>query len=82
MIQVQMSPAVFAAKAAELKTRLGIEITERVGTISNEGVTAAYTHHNDTLTVHIVDKPAFVSRAYCERRLEEWLLPEVLNGAH
>ena len=77
MIQVEMSASQFAAKAEELKESYGIPILARVGTISHEGMTAAYTHHDNLLTVHIVDKPAFVSRAYCERRLEEWLL-----GAH
>lgn len=74
MIQVEMSAAQFAAKAEELRESFGIPIVGKVGTISRQGVTAAYTHHNDTLTVHIVDKPAFISRTYCERRLEEWLV--------
>lgn len=75
MIQVQMSQAEFAAKAAELQAELGIAITANVGMITRQGVTAAYTHHADVLTIHIVDKPAFVSRTYCERRVEEWLTP-------
>ena len=73
MIQVQMTDKEFAVKAAELEQMLGVTVAAPVGTISREGVTAAYTHHQDTLTIHIVDKPAFMSRAYCERRLEEWL---------
>ncbi len=73
MIQVQMTDAEFAAKAAELERTFGVSITERVGTVSKDGVTAGYTHHDGTLTIHILDKPAFISRAYCERRVEEWL---------
>ena len=76
MIQVEMSETEFASKSRELERDLGITLGGNVGTIERNGVTAAYTHHNGLLTIHIVDKPAFVSRAYCERRLEEWLVAE------
>lgn len=72
MVMVEMTEAQFHAKAAEL-SRSGITLPGKVGKISRDGVTAAYTHSNDVLTVHIVEKPAFVSRVYCERRLEDWL---------
>ena len=73
MLLVEMTEDEFLAKAAELKSIQGISLSGRVGKISGHGVTAAYTHANDTLTVHIVEKPIFVSRAYCERRIEDWL---------
>ncbi len=75
MIQVQMTDSEFAARAAELEQTLGVTVQRNAGTVSREGVTAGYTHYDNTLTIHIVDKPAFVSQAYCERRLEEWLQP-------
>ena len=73
MLLVEMTDEEFRTKAAELQSTKGISLSGRVGTISRDGVTAAYTHANDTLTVHILEKPVFVSRAYCERRIEEWL---------
>ena len=72
MVMVHMTEAEFNAKAAELRQQ-GISLPGPIGKISRDGVTAAYTHANETLTVHIVDKPAFISRVYCERRLEDWL---------
>jgi hypothetical protein len=73
MLLVQMSEVEFHAKAAELKRSQGISLSGLVGTISRDGVTAGYTHANETLTVHIIEKPIFLSRAYCERRIEDWL---------
>ena len=73
MVLVQMTEEEFLAKAAELLHVQGIAITGPVGKLTSAGVTAGYTHANGTLTVHIIDKPAFLSRVYCERRIEEWL---------
>lgn len=72
MVMVHMTEAEFNAKAAELRQQ-GISVPGPIGKVSRDGVTAAYTHANETLTVHILDKPAFISRVYCERRLEDWL---------
>ena len=73
MVLVEMTEERFHAKAAELLQKQGIVLPGPVGKICKDGVTAGYTHSNDTLTVHILEKPIFVSRAYCERRLEDWL---------
>ena len=73
MLLVQMTEEEFRTKAAELEELQGISLSGPVGKISKDGVTAGYTHANDTLTVHIIEKPIFVSRAYCERRIEDWL---------
>ena len=73
MVLVHMTEEKFRAKAAELTEKQGITLPGPVGKISKDGVTAGYTHSGNTLTVHILDKPIFVSRAYCERRLEDWL---------
>ena len=73
MLLVQMTDEEFRAKADELEEQQGISLTGPIGKISKDGVTAGYTHANNTLTVHIIEKPIFVSRAYCERRIEDWL---------
>ena len=73
MVLLQMTEEKFRAKAAELERTQGIRLPGRIGKMSKDGVTAGYTHENDTLTVHIIEKPIFVSRAYCERRIEDWL---------
>ena len=73
MIQVTMSDAEFKAKAAELEQKHGLHLTGPAGKISKDGVTAGYTHHDGILTVHVIDKPFFVTTAYCEQKLEEFL---------
>ena len=73
MLLVRMTVEEFDMKAAELQRLQGICLSGPIGKISKDGVTAGYTHANDTLTVHIIEKPIFVSRAYCERRIEDWL---------
>ncbi len=73
MIQVRMTTDEFEQRAAELHERYGIALTDPVGQVTKDGVTAGYTHYNDVLTVHIVDKPFFISTEYCEQQLQEWL---------
>ena len=73
MIQVKMTDAEFSAKARELKQRYDLELTEPAGRITKDGVSAGYTHYAGTLTVHIIDKPFFISTEYCEQKLQEWL---------
>ncbi len=73
MIQITMTEAQFSARARELKQRFDLDLTEPAGKITKDGVTAGYTHYNDTLTVHILDKPFFISTEYCEQKLQEWL---------
>ncbi len=73
MIQVSMTGTEFGQKAAELKQKYNLDLTEPAGKITKDGVTAGYTLHNDILTVHILDKPFFISTEYCEQKLQEWL---------
>ncbi len=73
MIQVNMTETEFSAKARELKEKYDLDLTEPAGRITKDGVTAGYTHYNGMLTVHILDKPFFISTEYCEQKLQEWL---------
>ena len=73
MIQVRMTPTEFAKRAAELNEKFGLTLTDPAGQITRDGVTAGYTHYNNILTIHIVDKPVFISTEYCEQKVEEWL---------
>jgi hypothetical protein len=68
-----MTNAEFTAKAAELEKKLGVPLTGPAGKITKDGVTAGYTHWDNTLTVHIIDKPFFLTTEYCEQKLQEWL---------
>lgn len=73
MIQLPMTQAEFSEKARELKQKHDLDLTEPAGRITKDGVTAGYTHYNGTLTVHILEKPFFISTEYCEQKLQEWL---------
>lgn len=73
MIQVKMSDDEFNAKARELKQKYDLDLAGPAGRITKDGVTAGYTHYAGTLTVHILDKPFFISTEYCEQQLQEWL---------
>ncbi len=73
MIQVRMTSTEFAKRAAELNEKFGLTLTDPAGQITRDGVTAGYTHYNEILTIHIVDKPVFISTEYCEKKVEEWL---------
>lgn len=68
-----MTAQQFEQKAAELHRNHGLTLTETAGRIEKDGVTAGYTHYNELLTVHIIDKPAFISTVYCEQQIAEWL---------
>ena len=81
MFQVPLSEAEFSEKARELKQKFDLDLTEPAGRITKDGVTAGYTHHNGVLTVHILDKPFFISTEYCEQKLEEWITDRAhVNG--
>ena len=73
MIQIPMSETQFQSRARELKEKFDLELTEPAGRITKDGVTAGYTLYNGMLTVHILDKPFFISTQYCEQKLQEWL---------
>ncbi len=73
MLLMQMTEEEFHVKVEELSRLKGIHLLGPVGKVTKDGVTAGYTHAHNTLTVHIIEKPIFVSRAYCECRIEDWL---------
>ena len=73
MIQMPMSEEEFQAKARELKQKYNLDLTQPAGRITKDGVAAGYTHYQGTLTVHILDKPGFISTEYCEQKLREFL---------
>ena len=72
MFQVRMTDAEFARRASEIKEKYGLTLTDPAGQVTTDGVTAGYTHYGGILTVHVVDKPYFITTEYCEQVLEEW----------
>jgi hypothetical protein len=72
-MQIPISPDDLAAAAARLQQRQGIVLTLPEGKIAQMGVTAAYRYADGVLTVDILEKPFFVSTAYCEEQLKSFL---------
>jgi hypothetical protein len=72
-MQIPISPDDLAAAAARLQQRQGIVLTLPEGKIAQMGVTAAYRYADGILTVDILEKPFFVSTAYCEEQLKAFL---------
>lgn len=73
MIEIAMTPQMFAAKAAQLKAEEGIDLTVNAGTVEKSGVKASYTYDGATLTVTILSKPWLVTTGYCENKMLAWL---------
>jgi len=75
VVQVRMTKTQFREKLHEFRREYDLDLTEPAGRVTKQGVTAGYTHHHETLTVHILDKPVFISTEYCEQQLQELLTP-------
>jgi len=78
MVEVPLTEAQFAAAANRLRD-YGVDLSNRSGTLSREGITARYTYANDLLTIEVLDKPFFLPlsviesqmRSYIQKRLAE-----------
>ena len=73
MIQIPLTPEAFTAKATQLATEHGIQLTGTQGKLAKSGVTASYLYAEGVLTVEILEKPFFVSTDYCEDQLKRFL---------
>jgi hypothetical protein len=73
MIQIPLTPEEFQSKANQLAEQQGIAIAGTEGTIEKMGVTASYRYENGLLTIHILQKPMFLTEAMCENALRSML---------
>lgn len=73
MVQVQMTPEEFAAKAAELKASQGIELAGISGRIDKGGASLLWNYDNRTLVVSVLKRPIFVTKEEIEGRVRKWL---------
>ena len=72
MVEVPLTEAQFAAAAQRLKT-YGVDLTDRSGTLSREGVTARYNYANEKLTIEILDKPFFLPLTLIESQMRSYI---------
>jgi hypothetical protein len=69
MIQIDMTPARFAALAAKLKASHGIELNGNKGTLTAHGAKANYSFDGAQLTVNVLHSPFPFSIATAENWL-------------
>ncbi|HXS13108.1 MAG TPA: hypothetical protein VN734_10425 [Acidobacteriaceae bacterium] len=72
MIEVPLTEAQFAAAAERLRAH-GIDLADRSGTLSRDGVTARYNYAGEKLTIEVLDKPFFLSLAVIESQMRGYI---------
>ncbi len=72
MIEIPLTPDQYAATSKLIAEKQGIALTGDEGTITKMGVTAAYKYAAGTLSIDILEKPFFVTTAYCEEQIKAW----------
>jgi hypothetical protein len=76
MIQIEMTPARFAALAAKLKANQGVTLTGNKGTISAHGAQADYTYDGTELAITVTHSPFPFSKGAAE----SWLRGQINNS--
>lgn len=72
MIEVPLTEAQFAAAVERLRA-YGVDLADRSGTLSREGVTARYNYANGVLAIEILDKPFFLPLSVIESQMRSYI---------
>jgi hypothetical protein len=72
MVEVALTEAQFAAAAQRLRDH-GVDLTNRSGTLSRDGITARYNYVNEKLTIEILDKPYFLPLSAIESQMRSYI---------
>ena len=72
MVEVPLNEAQFVAAAKRLRDH-GVDLADRSGTLSRDGVTARYSYSNDKLTIEILDKPFFLPLTLIESQMRSYI---------
>jgi len=81
MVQVEMTPDEFTAKAAQLKAEQGIDLSGSTGgQIAKSGVTAEWAYDGKTLTATLLKKPRLLTTNFCEGKLRDWLAGPIYHS--
>lgn len=72
MIEVPLTEAQFAAAAQRLQA-YGVDLTNRSGTLSRDGITARYNYGNEKLTIEILEKPFFLPVTVIESQMRSYI---------
>ena len=72
MIEVPLTEAQFVAAAERLRAH-GVDLADRSGTLSRDGVTARYNYSNNKLVIEILDKPFFLPLSVIESQMRSYI---------
>jgi hypothetical protein len=72
MIEVPLTEAQFVAAAERLRA-YGVDLADRSGTLSRDGVTARYLYADGKLTIEILDKPFFLPLSVIESQMRGYI---------
>lgn len=72
MIEVPLTEAQFTAAAERLRAH-GVDLADRTGTLSRDGVTARYNYANEKLTIEILEKPFFLPLGVIESQMRSYI---------
>jgi hypothetical protein len=72
MVEVPLTEDQFAAAANRLRD-YGVDLSDRSGTLSRDGITARYSYANGKLTIEILDKPFFLPLSVIESQMRSYI---------
>jgi len=72
MVEVPLTEAQYAAAAQRLKA-YGVDISNRSGTLSRDGITGRYSYANGVLTIEILEKPFFLPLSVIESQMRSYI---------
>lgn len=72
MVEVPLTEAQFTAAAARLRD-YGVDVSNRSGTLSRDGITARYSYANEKLTIEILEKPFFLPLSAIEAQMRSYI---------
>jgi hypothetical protein len=72
MVEVPLTEDQFAAAANRLRD-YGVDLSDRSGTLSRDGITARYSYADGKLTIEILDKPFFLPLSVIESQMRSYI---------
>jgi hypothetical protein len=72
MIEVPLTEVQFVAAAERLRA-YGVDLADRSGTLSRDGITARYIYADEKLTIEILDKPFFLPLSLIESQMRSYI---------
>ena len=72
MVEVPLTEAQFAGAAKRLRD-YGVDLSDRSGTLSRDGITARYNYDGSKLIIEVLDKPFFLPVSVIESQMRSYI---------